>query len=1352
MALVNFSIPNIPDFQKTTPDTPALFVPDIKYLVKFAQGDIGISDKIKMGMLTKNISKMTNLSQLETFMKATGATLPKSLDTYVKDGRVQINPDDLKLGVSSGDLGGIKAFEKSLIQSIFESQKPYIEIIKMVTESLVRVEDISARVLAVGGSSMNPVNNPRALGYGGGDKIQKALFQIDALTKTQTKPISASSSSANTQSNTNDANTSDDTSVLYTYVTQSIVYSTGQFEPTVDYTYIYHDIKDDSIIIPEGTSSLPRPTDDSNKPNVIVFGIYDSNWNPLPLSLIEIPLGHPSLTGSVSKNVNWIKRSGKWFGEFSQIIAGVDYSYLTDGDGNIIYYNNDGPSVDAGGQTIYVKNGYPKLGYMNNLISYYKNYYLEDSKLKLDQKPELSKEVRDNTLSSISANLDKTDSNGITSIQTMVEGSLKIGFLPATNDSNTPGLPDSFKNGKNPYKPKKIVMSPTQSVWVDPESKYDMKIIKCDSSININYYDIEPDSNSVKSTQIIRFIHNTLSIKLSNDDLFYYNLTSTAGAGQTASDTYREIVLDNTDNSSLYDIEIRYNKVPEEYLNGITWNLPIQPVVATNTATSSGTSSIPVIPPQPSLYGYTFTKNTNTYSIKYGYYISGQFTETSKDLSVVTFPNGKKLHFDSSDNFLYTEVYNGSINNLLPDKLQKNMVTIDVSVTSIADSNGNFILTQNRSVIPPNEIRVKDTRYRYGKIISNTQITNDQLATHRTYSKNGLYGTPVPNGKKQDIEQIYRYMITEDDTETYYIVEGILSSNNKRKLNTPSGANGGSGGSSGAGDYSLPDVTGAIPVFIELLIDILTKLVPAIQQLMTLIKNPPKFITDIIIAKLGDNFGSEAEKFGFFSKPFLDDAKKLSQIKGSSSSNQNKINQMKDFIKNSRLKNYFHVNNLGEPRFILDGIAAIGLFGDAPMLSGLPGIKFGIETKIGSLASLDPKIPFNLVFNGPKPSSLKSIPDLSGMTSDDINRQVTPDSMISKSSLANTNFTPKLEVKNEIKTQVGDTISIEEVSIQYSTGIFKEGVDYTYIYVTEYVKKLIDDAQSYQDQGDLPKAISSLQEAARLDPQNNFIKDNLDQLLKISDGLGSQPILDFILNFVTLPIKVVFGIIKYIMDFFKSLTNPFELPGKISDFVSFKWMLDFFNPVSKNSMFAMAGLLFDIKTFLTVWLPSLESGSMNSFDLNKIIKLPWVLKLPTYNKKQFKTLIYGIDGGGVPRMIPIMMLSSILSLIEGIMNGFIDFIWKLLGIEAIIPPPYINLSKDTNGNLSPKDIMDLLNGNYFSSDISSSGSTGVSSQSSKTNFVYEVKTSDGRDVKDLNQFELDKWMDENKDLQFIFEI
>jgi hypothetical protein len=36
------------------------------------------------------------------------------------------------------------------------------------------------------------------------------------------------------------------------------------------------------------------------------------------------------------------------------------------------------------------------------------------------------------------------------------------------------------------------------------------------------------------------------------------------------------------------------------------------------------------------------------------------------------------------------------------------------------------------------------------------------------------------------------------------------------------------------------------------------------------------------------------------------------------------------------------------------------------------------------------------------------------------------------------------------------------------------------------------------------------------------------------------------------------------------------------------------------------------------------------------------------------------------------------------------------------------------------------------------------------NFAYYIKTSDGRDVRDLNQQELDKFLEDNVDLQYTF--
>jgi hypothetical protein len=725
-----------------------------------------------------------------------------------------------------------------------------------------------------------------------------------------------------------------------------------------------------------------------------------------------------------------------------------------------------------------------------------------------------------------------------------------------------------------------------------------------------------------------------------------------------------------------------------------------------------------------------------------------------EDKIPVKFPDGENLLFNLSGNFFGVKVFSDNLNSFIPS---------NGKITNVVINSNNFSVNQTTAVLPANSIRVKDDRYKFGKLISNTQVLNEQLAIDQPFSKSGLYGTPI--NKNQNIEQIYRFMQTEDDTETYYIVEGILSTANTQKLNDDnSGAsNNGQGNQAdgdGGGYYSFLDVIGAIPVFIEMLIEAFSKLIPAINQLMTLISNPPKFVTDILIAKLGDNFGTESERFGFFSKKFQDDLKKLADLQSeianlnnNFSTNLNtsgaekktienadkikeQVTKMNDFVKNSKLSNYVYVDEEGKPKFLLDGLAAVSLFGDAPILKGLPGIKFGLETKLGSLASSNPEVPIKLIFDGPKPSTSKTKDDLSGLVKPS-------DDLIKQSALYNTNFDPKLEVPSTIETEVNGVKNMQDVSIQYSTGVFREDVDYTYIYVTDYIKNLLDEAQELEDQGEIAKAVNKLEEASKLDPQNQFIKDKLDLLGKLSEFIGSQPILDFILNIVTLPLKVVFGIIKYIMDVFMSFANPFELPGKIIDFVSFKWMLDFFNPTSKNSMFAMAGILFDVQTFLTVWLPSLEAGTMDKFDLSKIIKLPWIPKLPTYDKEQFRSLIYGLEGGGKPRMIPLMMLNSILCLIEAIINCFIDFVWGLLGLGALIPPPHIRLCKNGNDDLSPKDIMDLLNGDYFDNN---------DNPTPNYNFVYNIKTSDGRDIRELNRVELDKWIEENKDLQFIFNL
>ena len=650
-------------------------------------------------------------------------------------------------------------------------------------------------------------------------------------------------------------------------------------------------------------------------------------------------------------------------------------------------------------------------------------------------------------------------------------------------------------------------------------------------------------------------------------------------------------------------------------------------------------------------------------------------------------------------------------------------------------------------------------------LIDSSKITNDQLAINTPYSK-GTYGTPFPKDNssdpatsatvsyyRQNVDYITRYQRSATDTKPIYIIEGILSSQDDRSLSaaydTSKGIN--NTGNGGGGDYHVNDALTVMNVFIDLLIDIFSKTVPSITQLISIIKNPSSFIVEILKAKIGDNNGTESPKFGFFSEHFLDELKQLS--------NKKDVLDKKDFVKKSTLKNYVHITDIGDPKFLLDGTGTVKLFGSAPMFNGangylkLPALSFGMKSQLGTLATNNPSNPpINLIFddNANKIGSDKTLTDLSGMSDNDLSKQ------IKNSLIANSNLTNPDKSSSKIKLPDG---TYTDVSIQYSTGVYESYVDYTYIYVTQYVGSLIKDAEDLAAQGKLDEALQKLSQALDNDTKNQFIKDKISELEKKNPigTHGEQPIFSFLLNIVMLPVKVVFGIISYILNFLKSLTNPFELASKIVEFVSFKWMLDLFDITNENSMFRMANLQFDIPKFLTKWLPSIKSGTEPNFDLTEVMKVPWVPSFPNYSLEQMKSMIFGLKGTGTPNLVVIKMLTGILGLIEGIINGFIDFIWGLFGLGGLLPAPHLRLTKNTNEDLSPKDMIDLLNGQYFAGPTSSNNPTGFfnpndpgATSSSNYNFVYEVKTSDGRDIKNLDEQALADFMEQNKNLQFLF--
>lgn len=1061
-----------------------VLVPDIKYLVKFANGDLGISEQLKMPVLRSNISKISSPEALEIFSKSAGFNLEKPASEYFKDGKCRIKESDIKLDPSK-DLSGLKALEKSLIQSIFESQKPYTEIFIQMVGVLIAAEDVIAAIL----TGKKPKGNSSALGFKG-NTINKELSKVRSI-QSKTPKIKGGTQSG---SSTLDSDTSNITGIRYEIL--STDYSTGTFNPNINYNYQYIDIQDDSIKesdLDTNGIDLTIPDDDVNKPRVVVFGIFDKKGNPLQ----DAP--------------KWLQESGKWFGQFDMI---SDFKYVWT---NPIFGDAVSFSSPGSGWRLKVGNNGPIIKYdKTDDINFFAKYIEDQIKTELD-KTDLSEKDKSDILGEVKGKIDpKLQSDAI----------IAGGFLPTVSIKKITNPPIK----RLPFKPKKVKWK-NENIWIDPESDYDLKIIKVKPTFKVKYYD--PNTKSFREATI----------------------------------------LPNVFQKKLKENQIRVIG------NGKTYNL------------------------------------SNVY---------------------------------------------------------------DVST-----------------------------------VININQIKNTNLITNNPYS-DGYYGHSTDT-IKQDITDVYRYA-TSLDEEEYYIIEGILESDNDQAIPTGGSSNNRSTLRGGGGSYTPPrNIIKAILNFIKFIVKIFAKLVPSINKLINLLSNPTNFLTkEVILKKLGDNNGTEGIKFNMFSKKFMDDYQKLSSIRAEERSN---------FVKNSELSNYVHVDDQNRYRFLLEGSSLISLF----------GFTFGIGTN-----NLNPKLTFTLKNISNQKNPLDSFLNLS-------NRD--KEKEVKSSRLSNLNLIPKLDTSsNQIKTSAGSQNVTEEVSIQYSTGEFIEGVDYEYIYLTEEVERLIIDAEKLENTDDdesQKEAISKYEQALKIDTNNKLIKDKLENL-KNKTKFNTQPILDFLLNLVSFPLKIVKSIVDYILNFFKSLSNPFQLPSKIPEFVSFKWILDFFTP---KFMLDAIGIKFDVAKFST-WISTIDTyPDDHLFDLDQVISMPFMPKLFKANKSQLEYL----------RKSPLNMLSSILGLLEAIINSFVDFIWKLMGLSPILKAPHIRLTKNMNdpSKMTAKDIQDLLNGKYMdalSSDLVGSELNGGEVLDGPSyDFIYEITLPDGRKLRELDIDELNTWIEENKDYQFEFD-
>ena len=703
-----------------------------------------------------------------------------------------------------------------------------------------------------------------------------------------------------------------------------------------------------------------------------------------------------------------------------------------------------------------------------------------------------------------------------------------------------------------------------------------------------------------------------------------------------------------------------------------------------------------------------------------------------------------------------------------------------INYNKIGNNNTDTPLEITKDTIPPNQIRLKETNNPFGRLLDPRKITNRHLAEDNPlidrYS-NGMYGHSEADNK-QTIEQIYRYMKSEFDVETYYIVEGVLADDNTQTGNTPvsssgSGSSSSGSGSSSVGYYKKSHALGAIKVFISLLSDIFSKLIPAIKRLISLFKNPANFIVEIIKEKLGENTK-------IFSPEFINDYQQMLDLPKE---------QRREFVRSSLLRDYVYVNPIdGEHRVLFDG-AAIKKLGP---LFGVSST-FGIEVKRAL-----PKLIFKIDLANMTSNSLESI--LKGTAKNNnlskINTNTSSNQPESTTPISNINKS------NPVDT----TLYGEEVSIIYSTGKYIEGVQYQYIYVTEYVSRLIKEGDELAESNDPEKmnlAFSKYDEALKSDPNNELIKDRISNLMnKIPNYV--QPIMEFLLSLVSAPLKLVADVVQFIMDFFTKLKLP-KLQTDVPKFLSFTWLIKegeygwsnlkggFFTPGVIFKAFGLDVLPISIpvitppdwtqaagifSTYLSGAIPDMPGlkkttippgmpvvnqppGPLSNFNnamslaffpfmkkptvnntvfpvgasnLSKHHILTWFKKNPRVDYQKFKLV-------GTPPILE--LVTQLICFIEAIINSIIDLFWAILGLEVLIPPPHINICKKFKGNMTPQDIMDLLNGTGDSTNTDSNDKPNY-------DFIYDIKTSDGKILRELNREDLQRWLDENRDYEFEF--
>lgn len=615
--------------------------------------------------------------------------------------------------------------------------------------------------------------------------------------------------------------------------------------------------------------------------------------------------------------------------------------------------------------------------------------------------------------------------------------------------------------------------------------------------------------------------------------------------------------------------------------------------------------------------------------------------------------------------------------------------------------------------------------------------SDDILKTDKLLSK-GLYGVGVMGGNilddKGNIVSVIkedpigigfreRKKRSDDDNKIYYVVEGIRSDIN----NTTNDKVGANNTNNSNNYYNIFDSIGILPVLIRLGIDIFGKMIPEITKLISLIKDPSSFISNIVLNKITDIQSG----FSIFSKSSTSTLSELNKMSEMVKSGLMDVSSLKDIVSKSSLNNFIHVNDSGDFKFLFDGSAIINFF----------SISFGIKVSYNDIIS-----PISLIKN-----------DGGKLTSSIIN--------INKPTNINSSTYKNIDNNSSLISNSGSEYYYQNISIFYPNG-FKENTIYNYIYTNVVIDSLLKEAEELSNT-DYEKSIQKYQNIIDIErkkgeviDQNGNSKIDISKInqpliasiqntindLKNKINISNEPIFKMVLGMASSPLKIIINIIKELMDIFKGMMNPFTMPQKMVDFLSFKWILKFFNV---NEILSLMGIKFNpekasewcissnvlnpLYTFIPGSNKYLIPDDYPIANMTEFFDVDFLSKLPTYNTKQFRDMCNKSN----------RLLSPILCFLEKIINSFIMLVWSVMGISAVIPPPLIKLCRDFNENIKPEDMKDIINGSYKDNTISSSKETDESYK-----FVYDIKLEDGRIIRNLDYESLQKFIENNKDINF----